>query len=88
MNRFLRRDAAVSMIGPSCHEEQVSAMIDVLPAGCLASDGGGLLHVLDPVLCHHRIGKPDDGKFTLLVRRAAGGPWRIAADMDNGNHRR
>jgi predicted alpha/beta superfamily hydrolase/ketosteroid isomerase-like protein len=33
-------------------------------------------------------GKPDDGKFILLVRRAAGGPWKIAADMDNGNRPR
>jgi len=33
-------------------------------------------------------GKPDDGKFILLVRRAPGGPWKIAADMDNGNRRR
>lgn len=33
-------------------------------------------------------GKPDDGKFILLVRRSPGGPWKIAADMDNGNHRR
>jgi len=24
----------------------------------------------------------------LLVRRAPKGPWKIAADMDNGNHRR
>jgi len=34
------------------------------------------------------VGTPDDGKFILLVRRAPGGPWKIAADMDNGNHRR
>jgi ketosteroid isomerase-like protein len=32
--------------------------------------------------------KPDTGKFILLVRRAPGGPWKIAADMDNGNRRR
>ena len=32
--------------------------------------------------------KPDTGKFILLVRRAPGGPWKIAADMDNGNGRR
>jgi hypothetical protein len=30
----------------------------------------------------------DDGKFILLVRRAPGGPWKIAADMDNGNRPR
>jgi ketosteroid isomerase-like protein len=34
------------------------------------------------------VGRPDDGKFILLVRRAPGGPWKIAADMDNGNRRR
>ena len=27
------------------------------------------------------------GKFVLLLRRAPGGPWRIAADMDNPNQR-
>ena len=30
-------------------------------------------------------GDPDGGKFVLALRRARGGPWRIAADMDNGN---
>lgn len=30
-------------------------------------------------------GSPDIGKFILLVRREPGRPWRIAADMDNGN---
>jgi ketosteroid isomerase-like protein len=34
------------------------------------------------------VGRPDDGKFILLVRRAPGGPWKIAADMDNGNRPR
>jgi predicted alpha/beta superfamily hydrolase/ketosteroid isomerase-like protein len=34
------------------------------------------------------VGKPDDGKFILLVRRVPGGPWKIAADMDNGSRRR
>jgi hypothetical protein len=34
------------------------------------------------------VGAPDDGKFILLVRRAPGGPWKIAADMDNGNRPR
>lgn len=33
------------------------------------------------------VGAADIGKFILLVRRAPGGPWRIAADMDNGNRR-
>jgi hypothetical protein len=33
-------------------------------------------------------GDPDIGKFILLVRREPGGPWRIAADMDNGNRPR
>jgi ketosteroid isomerase-like protein len=28
---------------------------------------------------------PDIGKFILLLRRELGGPWRIMADMDNGN---
>ncbi len=32
-----------------------------------------------------RAGDRDIGKFTLLLRRAPGGPWQIAADMDNGN---
>ena len=27
----------------------------------------------------------DVGKFTLTLRRARGGPWLIASDMDNGN---
>lgn len=27
----------------------------------------------------------DAGKFTLTLRRARGGPWLIASDMDNGN---
>ena len=30
---------------------------------------------------------PDMGKFILLLRRAPGGAWKIAADMDNGNRR-
>ncbi len=33
-------------------------------------------------------GSPDVGKFVLALRRAPGGPWRIAADMDNGNSSR
>src|SRR5262249_41694312 len=32
-------------------------------------------------------GDPDDGKFVLALRRARGGKWEIAADMDNGNGR-
>jgi hypothetical protein len=33
-------------------------------------------------------GEPDVGKFILLLKRPKnGGPWRIAADMDNGNAR-
>jgi ketosteroid isomerase-like protein len=31
-------------------------------------------------------GAPDTGNFVLAVRRAAGGSWLIAADLDNGNH--
>lgn len=30
-------------------------------------------------------GVPDRGKFVLALRRAAGGPWLIAADIDNAN---
>ncbi len=30
-------------------------------------------------------GPPDGGKFILLVRRTPGAPWKIVADMDNGN---
>jgi len=32
-------------------------------------------------------GAPDAGKFILALRRSPGGPWKIAADMDNGNRR-
>lgn len=32
-------------------------------------------------------GEPDIGKFILALRRERGRPWRIAADMDNGNRR-
>lgn len=28
---------------------------------------------------------PDTGKFVLALRRAPGGPWRIAADLDGTN---
>ncbi|HEV3052370.1 MAG TPA: nuclear transport factor 2 family protein [Longimicrobium sp.] len=30
-------------------------------------------------------GDADMGKFVLALRRTPGGPWQIAADMDNGN---
>ena len=30
-------------------------------------------------------GDADMGKFVLALRRAPGGPWQIAADIDNGN---
>jgi len=33
-------------------------------------------------------GEPDVGKFILLLKRARGGPWKIAADMDNPVARR
>ena len=34
-----------------------------------------------------RAGAADEGKFVLALRRAPGGPWRIAADIDNPNRR-
>jgi len=33
----------------------------------------------------HAEGAPEDGKFTLTLRRGDGGRWRITSDMDNGN---
>ena len=32
-----------------------------------------------------RAGAADIGKFVLALRRSRGGPWRIAADIDNPN---
>jgi ketosteroid isomerase-like protein len=32
-----------------------------------------------------RPGAPDDGKFTLTLRKEASGRWLIVSDMDNGN---
>jgi len=32
-------------------------------------------------------GKPDDGKFTLTLRKSGDGRWLIVSDMDNSNHR-
>jgi ketosteroid isomerase-like protein len=32
-------------------------------------------------------GEPDNGKFTLTLRREADGRWLIVSDMDNGNQR-
>jgi len=32
-------------------------------------------------------GKPDDGKFTLTLRKSEDGRWLIVSDMDNSNHR-
>lgn len=32
-------------------------------------------------------GEPDIGKFTLTLRKGAGGRWLIVSDMDNGNSR-
>ncbi len=34
-----------------------------------------------------RQGEPDNGKFTLTLRRGADGRWLIVSDMDNGNQR-
>jgi len=36
----------------------------------------------------HLPGAPDDGKFTLTLRKGPGGRWLINSDMDNGNSRR
>ncbi|HUG54732.1 MAG TPA: nuclear transport factor 2 family protein [Vicinamibacteria bacterium] len=33
-------------------------------------------------------GEPDDGKFTLTLRKDEDGRWLIVSDMDNGNARR
>jgi len=33
-------------------------------------------------------GAPDDGKFTLTLRKSPDGRWLIFSDMDNGNARR
>ncbi len=33
-------------------------------------------------------GAPDDGKFTLTLRRAGDGAWQIVSDMDNANRPR
>jgi ketosteroid isomerase-like protein len=32
-----------------------------------------------------RSGEPDDGKFTLTLRKGSDGRWLIVSDMDNGN---
>ena len=32
-----------------------------------------------------RAGEPDDGKFTLTLRKEKDGRWMIVSDMDNGN---
>ena len=34
-----------------------------------------------------KAGDPDAGKFTLTLKRGAGGRWLILSDMDNGNRR-
>ena len=31
---------------------------------------------------------PDMGKYTVTLRRARGGPWKLFSDMDNGNQQR
>ncbi|HKP14280.1 MAG TPA: SgcJ/EcaC family oxidoreductase [Blastocatellia bacterium] len=33
-------------------------------------------------------GAPDDGKFTLTLRKGSDGRWLIVSDMDNANRRR
>lgn len=32
-----------------------------------------------------RAGEPDDGKFTLALKKGPDGKWLIMSDMDNGN---
>jgi ketosteroid isomerase-like protein len=32
-------------------------------------------------------GKPDEGKFTLTLRKSSDGRWLIVSDMDNSNRR-
>lgn len=32
-----------------------------------------------------KAGEPDVGKFTLTLKKGAGGKWLIMSDMDNGN---
>ncbi len=32
-----------------------------------------------------RAGEPDDGKFTLTLKKGSDGKWLIMSDMDNGN---
>jgi ketosteroid isomerase-like protein len=32
-----------------------------------------------------RAGEPDDGKFTLTLKKGPDGKWLIMSDMDNGN---
>ena len=34
-----------------------------------------------------KAGRPDDGKFTLTLRKDNTGRWLIVSDMDNGNRR-
>lgn len=34
-----------------------------------------------------KAGDPDDGKFTLTLRKTDGGGWLIVSDMDNSNRR-
>jgi len=36
----------------------------------------------------HTKGAPDDGKFTLTLKKGTGGRWEIMSDMDNGNRPR
>lgn len=36
----------------------------------------------------HARGTPDDGKFTLTLRKDRDGRWLIVSDMDNSNRRR
>jgi ketosteroid isomerase-like protein len=47
------------------------------------SAGGTAGHVIGAYT--YGAGAADVGKFILLLYREPGGPWRIVADMDNGN---
>lgn len=83
---------------PSCAQGAVRCPVLYMPDGGVDEDFPHILGSLDvsiknqifPVAALQALRAvfANDGKFILLIRRAPGGPWQIAADMDNGNHRR